>query len=153
MKAHASARIARPIDDVWAFVADPARMNRWVSGVDEPPLVEAAEVCVGTRFRMKYRYGGRTHDVLAEVVASDPPKKQTVKWVEGPFPFEGTVELQPDSDGTIVVRTVSAGADSRATAAMFAIAGPLLRMLMRRQIRQDLGRLKAALESGARVNP
>ncbi|MBA4180151.1 MAG: hypothetical protein C0506_06130 [Anaerolinea sp.] len=153
MKAQVSARIARPVGDVWTFVAHPANMQRWVSGVDEPPLVDGSEASVGTRFRMNYRYGGRTHDVLAEVVASDPPRKQTVRWIEGPFPFEGSVELGGDDGGTMVTRTVSAGADSRVTAIMFAVAGPLLRKLMGRQIRQDLDRLQAALESGARANP
>jgi len=56
------------------------------------------------------------------------------------------VALQRDGGGTRLRNTVDAGADSLITALMFLAMWPMFRFGMKRGIRQDLKRLKAALE-------
>ena len=70
-----------------------------------------------------------------------------VEATEGPFPFEGLIEVEPIEGGTRVYNTIDAGSDSFFTSVTFALLGPLLRMFMRRQLRGELETLKSRLEA------
>jgi hypothetical protein len=100
----------------------------------------------GGRISSRYDYGGQTHEFVYEVVERDPPRRQVVRALSGPFPFESSLELGEDTLGTRVRHTVGAGPDSTFTRFLFAVGGPFLRRSMRGRMRTQLERLKTAIE-------
>ncbi len=149
MKAAASAVIDKPIEEVFAFVANAENMARWVVGVAEPKWTSNGVRGVGATFASKYTYAGNTHHLTYEVTAHDPPSCYAVKATSGPFPFEGLLELEPVGGKTKITNTIDAGADGAATRVIFVLFGPLLRILMRKQLRKELEGLKVLLERNA----
>lgn len=147
MKASTSMVITRPIAEVFAFVADPLHMDRWVSGVTEPQRSSSGDLGVGSTFASKYTYAGKTHDITYIVTAYESPRRYDVKSTSGPFPFEGRLDLVPVGTGTRITNTINAGSDSRATSIMFVLFGPILRRMMRQRLHKELDMLKAVLKS------
>jgi len=146
MKASVSIRIDQPIDKVFAFAANIENMDQWVTGVSEPKLTSEGDFGVGSTFTSKYTYGGGTHNITYVVTDYDPPTRHAIKSTSGPFPFEGLIELETSGSQTQITNTIDAGADSKATSIMFAVLGPILRIMMRRQLRGELEALKTILE-------
>lgn len=123
-------------------------MERWVDGVSDvrPPTDGLA---VGATFSSSYTYRGETFDVDYDVTAVDPPHRLDIRSTEGPFPFAGSLRPVEVPGGTEVSNTIQAGSDGLATSIIFAVFGPLVRRLMRRQLArelEDLGRAVAELE-------
>lgn|GEM_PF-410878 len=145
MKATAHAVIDRPIEAVWDIVATVENMEQWVGGVSDvrPP---ADGLDVGAHFSSNYTYRGETFDVDYEVTAVDPPHRLDVRSTEGPFPFSGSIRLVEVRAGTAVSNTIDAGSDSVATSVIFAVFGPLIRRMMRRQLEAELGHLAEAVD-------
>lgn len=146
MKGSAQIVIDRPIDTVWAFVADVKNREGWVAGVREVTVTSLGALDVGSTFTSKYSYQAKTTAVSYEVVEWQPPEVQVVRSTSGPFPFRGTTQLETVAEGTRLTHTVEAGADSVGAKVMFALFGPLLRAGMRRHLRQELRVLKYLVE-------
>jgi carbon monoxide dehydrogenase subunit G len=142
MRAAAEIVIERPVAAVWEWAADPHRWHEWQDGVTD---VSAD----GDRFTSRYAYGPHTGRAVYEIVERTPPRRQVVRSVSGPFQFEGTLELSPDVGGTRVRQTVVTGPDDTLARVVFAVAGPLVRLSIRRGIARQLERLKAMVELGA----
>jgi hypothetical protein len=113
--------IERPPEAVWAWASDPSHWDRW-----EPELSDL-----------------KPDDY--EIV-QQPPRRQVVRSVSGPFAFESTLELSPDVGGTRVRQSVTAGPENALDRFMFIVARPLVRRSMRRRISGQLERLKAMVE-------
>ena len=63
MKAGTSIVVERPIEDVWAFVANIENMDQWVVGVTEPRLSNGQAIGIGTTYTSKYNHAGKNpHD-------------------------------------------------------------------------------------------
>lgn len=122
MRASAEIVIERPLQAVWEWASDPRHWHRW-----EPAP-------------------GDVDPDHYEVVAQTPPRRQVVRSVGGPFPFESVLELSPDVGGTRVRQTVTAGPDDALTRFLFAAARPLVRRGMRKRIAGQLARLKTMVE-------
>jgi uncharacterized protein YndB with AHSA1/START domain len=144
VKAAAEIVVDRPLEVVWRWAADPRHWENWLDGVRDVRV--EGRLVEGGRLSSRYEYGGRVHDFEYELVVRDPPRRQLVRSLDGPFSFESELELGEHPRGTLVRQTVDAGADSRFTAFLFAIAGPLLRRGLRRRIGAQLRRLKEAIE-------
>src|SRR5215207_5101423 len=104
MRASAETVIQRPPEAVWEWAADPAHWHRW-----EP------------------EFSG-VHPDHYEIAQQTRPRRQVVRSVAGPFPFESTLELFPDVGGTRVRQTVSAGPEDALARFMFIVARPLARL-------------------------
>jgi Polyketide cyclase / dehydrase and lipid transport len=122
MRASAEIVIERPLEAVWEWAADPQHWHRW-----EPDLSEVDP----------------DHYEIAD---QTPPRRQVVRSVAGPYPFESTLELSPDVGGTRVRQTVTAGPEDALARFMFVVARPLVRRSMRRRIVGQLARLKTMVE-------
>ncbi|MAG35854.1 MAG: hypothetical protein CL878_06390 [Dehalococcoidia bacterium] len=146
MRAETRIEVERPIEDVWAFVADIENMGQWVDGVSEPRMSNGNDMGEGATFTSKYTYGGKTHTLDYEVTAYKPPKRLAMRSTEGPFPFDGELDLETVGGGTLVTNTIDAGSDGTFTTVMVALFGPVLRMMMRRRLHQELVSLKGILE-------
>ena len=147
MKAGTSIVVERPIEDVWAFVANIENMDQWVVGVTEPRLSNGRAIGLGTTYTSKYTYGGKTHNVDYEVTAYEPHRHFATRSTEGPFPFEGELDLERVGQDTKVTNTIDAGSDGLFTTITFTLLGPLVRTMMRRQLHKELVALKSVLET------
>lgn len=147
MKTSATIMIERPIEDVFVFAANIENMGRWFTGVSEPRLTSDGDYGAGSTFASKYTYGGKTHDMAYEVVAYSPPTQHNFRSTSGPFPVQAYLKLRSDGINTEATHTIDAGSDSAITSLMFALLGPFLKIIMRKQLRQELTNLKMALES------
>jgi Polyketide cyclase / dehydrase and lipid transport len=144
MRASAEVVVERPLQVVWTWAADPRNWVNWLEGVHDVRIAGRLER--GGRISSRYDHGGQTHEFVYEVVERDPPRRQVVRALSGPFPFESSLELGEDTLGTRVRHTVDAGPDSTITRFLFAVGGPFLRRSMCGRIRTQLERLKTAIE-------
>ena len=142
-KGEASIRIARPPDEVFAFVADAANNPTWRKNVVRTVWLDDGPMRVGRRGRQTARLLGREWTVDAEVEEWDPPRRVAWRTVQGPVSVRSWVRVIIDGTDSIV----SGGADGGFT-------GPIGRWLTRlavpRMIRQaeaDLLTLRGLLES------
>jgi hypothetical protein len=122
VRAAAEIVIERPPQAVWQWASDPGHWHRW-----EPELA-------------------RVDPADYEIVEQTPPRRQVVRSVSGPFPFESTLELSPDVGGTRVRQTVDAGPEDALARFLFVVARPLVQRGMRRRIGGQLARLKTMVE-------
>ena len=60
--------IARPIDEVFAYVADARNRPSWDESVDSEELTSAEPIGVGSTVRTKFRSMGRPYEYTWEIV-------------------------------------------------------------------------------------
>ena len=147
MRASVDMVISAPIEEVWTFVSDLENMDKWVTGITEPQLTSEGEVRAGSTFTSQYTYRGKTFDMAYLVTEFSSLSRLAIESTSGPFPFEGIVDLRPTAGGTKVTSTIEAGADSVVTSLIFVLFGPLVRVMMRRQLLRELNTLKTILEA------
>lgn len=152
MKATAEVWIDRSIEDVWRFAGDVANMEQWVEAISEFKSGDG-EYCPGYRFGSKFTYAAGSHDITCVLTDFTPPHTIAFKSLTGPFPFDGTIRLEPADGGTSVSNTMNAGADSLATRIMFTLGGPLFRRLMRRQLQKELNIMRRIVEERSQPPP
>ena len=89
----------------------------------------------------------KTHTIDYEVTAYEPQRHFATQSTEGPFPFQGELDLERVGQGTKVTNTIDAGSDGLFTTITFKLLGPLVRISMRRQLHKELVALKSILEA------
>ena len=149
LSASATIEIERDPAEVWAYVADVTNQDHWVDGMSESKVVGDGPVGRGTQIRGTYTYGGGSAPVLMTITEFREGRELSIDASEGPFPFTGTLGLQRSGSSTTVTNSMSAGSDHIFTSIMFTVFRPLTKMMMGRQMKKELGQLKAILESGA----
>lgn len=147
MKAAATVLIDRPIDDVFAFVADAENMPRWVDSLGETRLESGDGTQVGDRYESSYTYGGSTYDMIFEVTAYESPARVGLRGRGGPFDFDATVTFEASEEGTIVTNTVVDESERPLPGVVMWLLGPLFRRFLARQLRTELEQLRTVLET------
>jgi uncharacterized protein YndB with AHSA1/START domain len=141
LTASADVFVRRDLHRVWELICDVERFETWVEGVRNTRWTSA------TTFENDRTRGGRTNHVTYEIVAHEPPRRLTMRATSGPYPYEGTIELEAADGGTRVRHTMTTGPDGAFTAFMFTVFGPLLRLKMRRRLRDELERFRKSAEA------
>lgn len=94
-----SVTIARPPEDVFAFIADGTTGTRWRPGVTDIALASGSGV--GARYRQGVKGpGGRRVDADYEVTAYEPPSRLAFRAVAGPVRPTGEYRLEASDGGT-----------------------------------------------------
>jgi hypothetical protein len=130
--------------EVFDYVANRENLPEWSSPILEVqkrtqgPLVEE-----GARFTTMAKLLGRRFDTPFEVSVHDSTHRHTGTSRGGPFPQEYTHIFEEVEGGGIRLTEVTDGEPE----GFFRLAGPLLEMAGRRQIRADLDTLKDLLEA------
>ncbi len=75
MRTSAHTTIAAPIETVWAFVSDPERALRFMSGVTRWEVDGDQPTGLGARYRMLLRVGSAEVGGLIEIVEWEPPRE------------------------------------------------------------------------------
>jgi uncharacterized membrane protein len=96
-----SITIARPADDVFAFLADGTNGPRWRSGVVDVALQSGHGQGAVYRQGVKGPFGRRV-SADYEITDYQPGRRLGFRAVSGPVRPEGAYDLEPVADGTCV---------------------------------------------------
>ena len=132
--------IKRPIEEVFAFVADPRNDLKWRSDVVESN-VTSVSLDVGATFEFASEFMGRKIETKGKITAYDPPKHFAWKSIKSPIPVSAVTTFEAVADGTLIVDT----ADFE-PGGFFKIAEPLLIKQAQSAVEKDMQKLKELLE-------
>jgi hypothetical protein len=137
----ASILIRRPRAAVAAYMFDPRNDAAWTTGVVACHPLTEGPLKSGSRVERVTNFLGRQFTYEYRVIARDDDREVELS-VDDPFPMRIQYELSDDGGGTLT--TIRASGDARR---FFRIAGPLLALMVRRNISRDLAQLKSQLEN------
>jgi uncharacterized protein YndB with AHSA1/START domain len=136
--------IQRPPGEVFDFVSNARNDPAW--NPDTIECVPDREPGVGEQRRAVFRMMGRKRQGTAEVTEFEPGRKVTVRTTSGiPMTLLATLECEPLGEGTKVVAVFHMDLPL-----LLKPLSPLLAVMMRRQLQQNLLLLKQVLESPER---
>lgn len=133
--------VDRPLEDVFAYVTDPANVPEWQSGVLETTKEPEERLRAGTRWREVRTFLGRRMEGTLEATAYEPGAEFSLRALSGPLPFE-VRHLFERAGGATRIRVVAEGEP-----AGFARFGQrFVARAAERQLKGDFARLKRVLE-------
>ncbi len=96
-------RIARAPGDVFAYVADPAKLATWQTNTVVAEQLGDGPLGVGTRLREVHRApGGRELESVVEVSEYEPGTAFGLRMVEGSLPLDAHITFEPADGGTLM---------------------------------------------------
>jgi uncharacterized protein YndB with AHSA1/START domain len=139
-----SGPIARPIEEVFAFLGDPRNRPRWEVPIEKSELTSPEPVGVGTTARTTQRIQDTRFFYDWEVLEHQPPARQVVRSTAGPVPTTLAVQLGERDGGTWVELRVTGQPGGRLRPLQ-----PVIAYRVNHRLHSSFGRLKRALESRA----
>jgi uncharacterized membrane protein len=135
--------VARPREEVAAYLRDPGNDPRWIGGLRSARLVTEPPVGVGSQVERVASFLGRRIEYVNEITELTGTRL-AMRSVRSPFPMRVTYGFD-DAGGATEVSVRVEGDASR----LYRLADPLMAWLVRRSVRRDLRTLKRVLEDGA----
>jgi uncharacterized membrane protein len=134
--------IARPVDVVGAYAADPDNAPKWYVNIESVEWQSPRPLEVGTRVAFVANFLGKRLAYTYEIVEYVPMQRLVMRTAQGPFPMETSYTWQQaGKDSTLMTLR------NRGMPRGFARwVSPFMAMAMRRANRNDLLRLKQLLE-------
>ena len=132
--------VARPPEEVFAYVTDPRKLPEW-QGTHEIVQLTEGRLGKGTRLREVRTVLGRQLESITEVAEYERDRRFGVRILSGPAPIEDRWAFEPTDGGT----RVHFSAEGRAAGVLRAVE-PLLAVVLRRRRQGHHARLKQALE-------
>jgi uncharacterized membrane protein len=137
----ATAIIARPREEVAAYLRDPANDTSWIGGLRSARLLTPGPVAVGSQVERVASFLGRRVEYVNEIVELTG-ERLAMRSVRSPFPMRVTYGHRPATTGATEVSVRVEGDAGR----YYALLAPLLGLAVRRSIIRDLRNLKRVLE-------
>jgi ribosome-associated toxin RatA of RatAB toxin-antitoxin module len=136
-------RVERPAPEVFAVVSDVRNNPRWQGGMVSCEWTSPPPRGLGATYDQTARFLGR--DIVSRFVVDEfePGRVIRVRTVQSPFPIVETRRVEPEGGSACRVTAIVGGDAS----GFFAIAGPLLRLMVARSVRSDYRRLARMLEA------
>jgi uncharacterized protein YndB with AHSA1/START domain len=106
MRVENTRMIARPIEEVFAFLAEPENNELWMSVVIGTKRTATGPVSIGETYQHSVKFLGRTFDVTFEVIELEPPRRFCVRNVSGPIEFHGCYILEAIASQTRFTHTL-----------------------------------------------
>lgn len=138
--------IDRPLEEVFAFLADLENDVDWRREWVDGNKTSAGPIGLGTMFRLVGKAFGRRFEVDYETTEYDPNRSAAWKSVSGPLPPRFWRTFVHVDGGTLV--TIRYEAEPRG---FLKLVGPLLTSMGKRQLEGDFPRLTALMK--ARIAP
>ena len=132
--------VDRPIDEVFAFVADLRNDDKWWPGVGKAVRLHG-DGGVGTEYQQEIRLLGLRFPARMTVTEFVPPHRQVFRTDDSLTPFTAVYEfeaLAPDRTRFRMTAQVAARGP-------FRVLGPLFAPLIRRLARRYFARLRSAI--------
>ena len=134
--------IEKPRAEVAHFATNPVNDTRWIGGVSKVEVLTKAPFGKGTRVARVANFLGKNFDYVLEVVEYAPDTLLAMRSVKGPIPMTVTYEFADHGQHTDVLVRVEGD-----PSASINIAGPMVKTMVKRTVKQDLERLKGLLEA------
>ncbi|MEM1126513.1 MAG: SRPBCC family protein [Bacteroidota bacterium] len=138
-----------PLHEVFAFVANPANLPRWMGGLERPRLRTPLPLGAGSRFEATLMHEGTPTQVELVVTVFDPNHAFGVKVLTGPHRFESLITLHATDQGTRVTHTADAERDAHTRAVLSTLLGPFLRRRRARRVPPRVAQLVQTLRRAA----
>jgi uncharacterized protein YndB with AHSA1/START domain len=138
--------IARPPEDVFAFVTAPENDLLWSSTAVERQVESDGPIRVGTRIKAVDKFLGRRVESTFEVTEHEPNRRSAIRFVSGPIRAEGSYTFEPTTAGTRFRWTLETP-PGLGGLYLGRVTDPLVTWIFRRRLQRDLRRLKAVLEA------
>ncbi len=140
-----SVEIARPPDEVFAFVADPRNDALWTPQIEEMRKTSQGPLGVGSTFEVVVGLLGRRFEISGEITEYDEANRTlSLRSTSGPLRLEDvrTVETVPGGGARFTLK-----AEMRTGGFFWLLPDPLFGVLLRRPGKQTLDNLKNLLET------
>lgn len=141
MHAELTIEIARPPEEVFAYLTDVSNLPAWQSGAHSAEIVGGGEPRAGARIAESRRLLGRELHTTLEIADYEPPRVFALRAIDSPLPFSVRHELEPVSGGTRL--TVTGEGD---VGYLPGFAADMMGRRAEKQFRKDFERLKRILE-------
>jgi len=143
MHVEESIEIGRPVEEVFAYVANPENLPEWSGLAIE--VKEAPEpLSEGDTFTAVGKFLGRRFETPYERASYEPNRRYTDRATGGPIPDqEWTYTFEEASGDTTRLTRAAEGEPG----GFFKLADPLIERALKRQVRADLETLKDLLEA------
>jgi len=136
-----SININRTVEEVFAYVTEVANLANWDRQAGQSEQTSEGPVALGTTYRGSYEILGKTMDWTSEITEYEPNRKVVQKIDMGPTVMTMGWLLEPVEGGTRF--TISS---EGYLGGLAKLAGPVLDRTMKKQMEDNLARLKALLE-------
>jgi hypothetical protein len=137
-----SVSIARPIEDVFAFVSDPLHFPRWNAAVQSVRTTAGRAAEVGSTYSMERELpSGRARNEL-EILAHERPSEFGIRTTSGPTPFVYRYRFSSGRAGTLIQLDGSVELPPAAS-----LLAPLAARAVKRGVDTNLAALKRTLEA------
>jgi hypothetical protein len=138
---HNTVTIARPADEVFAFLADFGNIPAWNYAIARTVQTSPGPARVGATYRQTRTVPRRSEEGF-EVTIFAPPSRLAVKGQIGPFNASSSYLLEPAADGTRLTNDV----ELEPSSALLRPFGPLAIPRVKAAVARNLGTLKQLLE-------
>jgi len=142
IKFETSIFIKRSPPDVFAYVTNPNNAPQWMSGVQDAGWTSDDHPNIGSTWQVTTKFLGRTIEAELERTSFDPPNQVSSKVIRGPIPYESTITLSAQANGTLL--TFSGQVEF---GGFFKLAEGLVGQQLRKNQDSDLAALKMLLEA------
>jgi Polyketide cyclase / dehydrase and lipid transport len=140
----ASTEVARPAQEAFAYVIDPATMSEWqqdvVRGHLDTPTTRVGSKCTTIR-----RIGGREREVITEITEYDPPRRWADRGISGPIRAIVAVTAESLADGSRSRVTIEVDFTGHGIGKL--LVPLIVRRQAAKQMPENMKRLKQRLEA------
>ena len=140
--------IRRPVEEVFAFVADQTNAPRWQAGLLEVRRTSDGPPGAGTTHTFVRKFVGRRLEAGNEYIDYEPGRRVVFKSTSGPMQFEASYLTEPVAEGTRLTSTIEMQPKGFA-----GLAEPLIAASLRRDMEANLTELRDLLEDGRAAAP
>lgn len=134
--------IKRPIEKVFAFLANPENETQWQADLIEAKQTSTGPIVVGATGRDVRKFMSRETVTIWQVTEFEPNQKMAFKVTAGPMPFQGAYIFKAVDGGTRLVYKVTA-----VTSGVSRLFDPLVSRFVKSQGEKQMAALKTALEA------
>jgi uncharacterized protein YndB with AHSA1/START domain len=136
--------VARPPEEVFAYVTDPSTFPEWQQGVVRGQM-DGSPTSVGSKCTTIRSIGGREREVHTTITEYDPPRRWADRGIDGPIRAIVEVLVEPLADGSQSQVTINLDFTGHGIGALLV---PLfVRRQAAREMPENMKRLKQRLES------
>jgi uncharacterized membrane protein len=133
--------INKPAADVFAYASDFQKVPKWQGGV-ESVEVEGDANAVGGKYTEVRKFLGREMKTTLEITAYESGAKWAAKALDGPVPYEVTIQLEAANGGTKMTTHLEGEPSG-----FFKLAQGAVQSQLDKSLEEDLQRLKEQVEA------